>query len=129
MLDKIRNVFKECFEETGQSLSLFLILLAPYFTTRNMEVEARVPEVYDFMDDEGLSNIDVNVEAIEQVTLETETSPVLLEMDTEEVVIAAKLLGEDFMPPDNQDSGTKSHLFNVATSAEQGESPYSGSSL
>ena len=57
------------------------------------------------------------------MTLETEISPVMLEMDTEEVVITAKLLG------DNQDSGPKSHPFNVATSAEQGESPYSGSSL
>ena len=81
------------------------------------------------MDDGGLSNIDLNVETIEQVTLETEISPVMLEMDTKEVVITAKLLGEDFMPPDNQDSGPKSHPFNVATSAEQGESPHSGSSL
>ena len=32
------------------------------------------------------------------MTLETEISPVMLEMDTEEVVITAKLLREDFMP-------------------------------
>jgi hypothetical protein len=59
------------------------------------------------LNDESLSNIDVNVEAMEQVTFETETASEMVEMDAE-VAIATKLLGEDFMTPGPQASIPKS---------------------
>jgi hypothetical protein len=113
-----------------------------------------VPEVYDFLNDESLQNIDVNVEAMEQVTIETETVSATLEMDPEpEVAVATKLLGEDFMTLGHQASVPKSQgikpgmiyqllykmrfitkfpdipvhspSFNIAVlSAEQGGSPF-----
>ena len=48
------------------------------------------------MNDESLQNIDVNVEAMEEVTLETETASAIVEIDAE-VAVATKLLGENFL--------------------------------
>jgi hypothetical protein len=65
-----------------------------FFTGGNLG-ETKVPEVYDYLDDEILKNIDhVNVEAMEQVTEETEEVSATLEMDTE-LVEAMRILGEN----------------------------------
>lgn len=65
-----------------------------------METEA--PEVHDFLNDEMLEDIDVNVEAMERVTEETERPLPESELDPE-VLEATKLL----MTPRRQASVSK----------------------
>ena len=55
------------------------------------------------MNEENLKNIDVNVEAMEEVTSETEIASAMVEMDAK-VAVATKLLGEAFMKLSTQAS-------------------------
>jgi hypothetical protein len=80
------------------ALARFYLNSTPYFVADDPGpgVETKVQDVYDFLNDESLADIDVNVEAMEQVAVETESASKRLEMDTDsDLEVVIKLLGEE----------------------------------
>ncbi|KIM49947.1 hypothetical protein M413DRAFT_6756 [Hebeloma cylindrosporum] len=92
------------------------------------EADTEAQEVHDFLNDEMLEDIDINIEAMERVTKETEKAVAESEQDPE-VREATKLLvtprrkGKASVPKAQQDVPVHSDPFNATVPSERQGAP------